>query len=101
MPVYDHKCQNDKCQHEWEDEYSIKVDPPTTCPKCLQETAKRLISLGGKGKVELYGQDLIDKLKSDAKKEAKEIYNSDKKYANMIGEDHYHKIQTRLDRKNR
>ena len=40
--IYEYVCTN--CKHEWEDEHSIKDPAKTTCPKCQQETAKRLIS---------------------------------------------------------
>jgi hypothetical protein len=101
MPTYEHICINESCKHEWEDNYSIKLDPPKICPKCGLETAKRLISLGGKGVVELCGQDLIDKLKSDSKQLKKDMHKSDKIYANMLGESKYHDLQTRLDRRKR
>ena len=101
MPTYEHICSNESCKHEWEDNYSIKLDPPKICPKCGLETAKRLISLGGKGVVELYGQDLVDKLKSDTKQLKKDMHKSDKIYANMLGESKYNDLQTRLDRRKR
>lgn len=99
MPEYEHKCTDEKCGHEWEATYSIKADPPKVCPKCNQETAKRLISLGAKGVVELAGQELVDYLKSDAKKIQREASKDAKKYANLIGEDRYHQIQTQMDRR--
>ena len=101
MPTYEHVCQNTECNHEWEDSYSIKAEPPKVCPKCGLETAKRLISLGGKGVVELSGQDLVDKLKTDAKQLKKDMHKSDKVYANMLGESKYHDLQTRMDRRKR
>lgn len=101
MPEYEHKCTDEKCGHEWESTYSINASPPTTCPKCNQETAKRFISLGGKGVVELSGQDLVDKLKSDAQQIKKDAAKSDKVYANLLGEDRYHSMQTKMDRRNR
>ncbi len=100
MPTYEHICT--ACQHEWEDEYSIKQDPPKVCPKCQQETAKRLVSGGsGKGVVELAGQDLINKAKQDAKQIQRDASQNANKYANMIGENRYHDIQTRMDRRKR
>lgn len=100
MPTYEHKCTD--CNHEWEDEYSIKQDPPKTCPKCLKDTAQRLISGGsGKGTVELYGQDLVDKIKSDTQKLKSDMHKSDKVYANMLGEDKYQSMQTQMDRQKR
>jgi putative FmdB family regulatory protein len=101
MAIYEHQCQNPECGYEWEDEYSIKQDPPTQCPKCLQETAKRMISLGGKGVVELTGQDLVDKCKADAKQMKKDIAKDANKYANFLGEAKYHELQTKMDRRKR
>ena len=39
---YEYTCTS--CNHEWVAEQSIKDDALKTCPKCQQETAKRLIS---------------------------------------------------------
>lgn len=99
MPEYEHQCTDEKCAHEWEAAYSIKADPPKVCPKCGQETAKRVISLGPRGIVELGGQELIAKLKSDAKQIQREASKDAKKYANLIGEERYHQIQTQMDRR--
>ncbi len=93
MAIYDHVCE--ACNHEWEDEYSIKEDPPKECPKCGKETVKRLISLCGKGVVELYGQDLVDKCKADAKQMKKDSYKNENLRASLIGEDKYHKMQSK------
>lgn len=101
MPTYEHMCQNTDCNHEWEDNYSIKQDPPKLCPKCGLETAKRVISLGGKGVVELYGHDLVDKLKSDAKQLKKDASRNENIYANLLGPDKYHSLQTKMDRRKR
>jgi putative FmdB family regulatory protein len=99
MPIYEHLCET--CTYEWEDEYSIKADPPDTCPNCKSKTVKRLISLGGKGVVELTGQDLIDKCKSDAKKIQIEASKDENTYANLLGYDKYHELQTKIDRRKR
>ena len=96
MPTYEHVC--DSCLHEWEDTYSIKADPPKICPKCGVESARRVISLGGRGVVELYGQELVDKIKGEAKQLKKDMHKSANVYANLLGEDRYHKLQTQLDR---
>ena len=98
MPDYEHICENVECKHEWEATYSIKVDPPKNCPKCNQETAKRLISLNGKGVVELTGSDYVDKVKSDAKQLQRDASKNEKLYANMLGENKYNGLQSRLDR---
>jgi putative FmdB family regulatory protein len=97
MPTYLHVCGS--CNYEWEQEYSIKEDPPKICPSCNCETVKRLISLTGKGIVELSGNDLVSKCKSDAQKIKKEISNNEYKYASILGEDKYNNIQTSLDRR--
>jgi len=99
MPTYEHRC--DTCQHEWEAEYSIKVDPPKQCPKCEAETVTRLISGAPKGIVELYGQDLVDKIKADAKKEKAAAAKDEKIYANLLGEDRYQSLQTQMDQRKR
>lgn len=99
MPTYEHRC--DTCKHEWEDSYSIKADPPKTCPECKAETVTRLISGTAKGVVELYGQDLIDKVKADAKKVKAEAAKDEKVYANLLGEDKYQSLQTRMDQRRR
>jgi putative FmdB family regulatory protein len=101
MPTYDHICENKECNHEWEDSYSIKVDPPKNCPKCGHETAKRLISCMSKGVVELTGQDYIDKIKSDTQQLKKDAAKSEKIYSNLLGEDKYQKMQTRIDHRKR
>jgi putative FmdB family regulatory protein len=99
MPDYEHLCET--CKHEWEDTYSIKQDPPKFCPSCGAESVKRLISLGGKGVVELYGQDLIAKVKGDAQQLKKDAAKSEKIYSNLLGEGKYNDLQTRLDRRKR
>lgn len=99
MPTYPHICENQECNFEWTDFYSIKQDPPKICPKCNQETAKRVIALSGKGIVELYGQDLVDKCREDAQRIKKEASKDANKYANLLGETKYHNLQTQLDRR--
>lgn len=99
MPTYEHRC--DTCKHEWEDSYSIKQDPPKSCPECKAETVTRLISLGGKGIVELQGQELVDKLKADAQNLKKDAAAKEKVYANLLGEDRYQSLQTQMDRNKR
>lgn len=99
MPEYEHRCQNVNCNNEWCDTYSIKADPPTTCPKCQQETAQRLISGGsGRGIVELTGNDLTDKVKSDTAKLKREMSQNENTYANLAGESTYQKLQQGIDK---
>ena len=101
MPTYEHICES--CNHEWEDEYSIKSEPPKNCPSCNQETVKRLISGGDnrRGKVELTGQDLIDKIKGDAQVLKRDAAQKEKIYAHLLGEDRYQSLQTRIDNQKR
>lgn len=101
MPTYEHRCDNPECKHEWEADYSIKTDPPKECPKCKQETVTRLISLGGKGVVELTGQELVDKVKADAQTLKKDAASKEKVYANLLGEDKYQALQTKMDQQKR
>ena len=82
--------------------YSITKDPPKLCPQCNQETAQRVISGGsGKGVVELVGQELVDKLKGDAKKLKGDAAASEKVYANLLGDDKYQALQQRIDKQKR
>lgn len=99
MPTYEHQCET--CQHEWEDYYSMSATPPDTCPECQAKTVKRLISLGGKGVVELTGQELVDKCKADAQAIKKDAAAKEKVYANLLGEQKYQDLQVRLDKQKR
>ena len=99
MPDYEHRC--DTCKHEWEETYSIKLDPPKACPTCKAETVTRLISLGGKGIVELTGQELVDKCKAYAQVLKKDMAAKEKVYANLLGEDKYQSLQNRIDKQKR
>lgn len=101
MPTYEFQCQD--CKHEWEDFLSIKAPDPEECPGChVKGKTLRLISGGsGKGTVELYGQELVDKLKGDAQKIKKDAAQKEKVYANLLGEDKYHALQTQMDRNKR
>lgn len=101
MALYEHICLNQECKHEWEQEYSIKVDPPKICPQCLQETAKRLISLGGKGVVQLEGNELVASVKQDAKRIEREASQNENSYSNLVGEKTYDGLQQRIDRQKR
>lgn len=101
MPVYDYECQ---LHGIFEEEHSIKIKLEY-CPKCKEEgidqKITRLISLGGKGVVELYGQDLVNKCKEDGRKMKEEMHNSANTYANYLGESKYNQLQTQLDRRRR
>jgi len=99
MPTYAHICTDDSCNNEWEDFYSTTKEPPTTCPKCSKETAKRVICGTNRGTVELYGQDLLNKIKGDAKQLQADASRSEKLYSNLLGEGQYEKLQRKIDRR--
>ena len=68
MPIYEHLCK--ECDLEWEGTFKMSADvKDITCPGCnVTGSAKRLISLPAKGRVELTGHELTAQLKVDAKK---------------------------------
>lgn len=90
MLTYEYMCTNEECNHEWEHEAEINDSKLTHCPKCGQETAKRLISGGsGRGIVSLEGHELMTKVQEDTKKLKREVYSNENTFANMIGESRY------------
>jgi hypothetical protein len=97
MPTYLYKCP---IHDEFEEEHSIKIKLEF-CPKCAEEgkpdvKIERLINCTSKGVVELYGQDLVDKVKSDTKQFKKEIYSNENSYANVLGDDKYESLQKQI-----
>jgi len=100
MPTYEFEHRDDSCKHEWEVWQKMSDPDPSECPKCGgKENIIRLISGGsGKGKVELYGNDLVAKTKEDIQKMKKDIHSSEKLYANVLGEAKYQQLQTQLDK---
>jgi len=98
MPTYDFCHKTNECNHEWEVFQSMSAPNPTHCPKCNAEgNVVKLISLGGKGIVELYGNELVAKLKEDGKKLQREASTNSNTYANLLGEDRYQSLQTKMD----
>lgn len=103
MPTYLYECPT---HGEFEEEHSIKITLEE-CPKCQSEGVevqklKPLISGGsGKGIVELYGQDLLDKCKADAQTLKRDAAKSEKLYANLLGEDKMESLQKRIDKQKR
>jgi putative FmdB family regulatory protein len=99
MPTYEYFCE---VHGEFEEEHSITIKL-THCSKCKEEgreqEIKRLISLGGKGIVELSGQDLVNQVKSDAKKLQRDAAKSEKIYSNLLGEAKYENLQKQIDRR--
>jgi putative FmdB family regulatory protein len=98
MPTYEYECPEHGIFEEY---HSIKIKLEH-CPQCQaagkEQEVKRLISLGGKGVVELTGHDLVAKTKEDIVKLKSDMSKSDKVYANMLGDDKYHALQTKMDK---
>jgi putative FmdB family regulatory protein len=100
MPTYLYECPT----HGEFEEFHSMSKMLEVCPKCQEaglaepKKLKQLINCLSKGTVELYGQELVDKLKGDAQQIKKDIAKSDKAYANLLGDDKYHALQTRMDR---
>jgi len=87
--------------NEFEEEHSIKIKLEL-CPHCQLEgketSIKRLINFQGGGVVELYGQDLVDKVKADASKLKRDAAKNEKIYSNLLGESRYNDLQSRIDK---
>jgi putative FmdB family regulatory protein len=82
--IYSHLCKN--CSHKWEDVYSIHDDPPTVCPSCKTEgSVQRLITGAPYTKVELYGRELVSKLRAEGKQIAKEAEKNENLAENLYG----------------
>jgi len=93
MPTYEHRA--DCCGYEWEDDYSIKKDPPTICPNCQVEgKVMRLISGGsGRGIVTLTGHELKASVKEDTNRIKARMKTDENYKASIVGEDNYHQSQ--------
>ena len=100
MPTYDFQCE--ECKNEWEVWQSMSAPNPDECPSCKAHgKTKKLISLGSRGIVELYGQELVEKIQADAKNIQKEAAKNESVYANLLGSDRYQQLQTRIDQQKR
>lgn len=103
MPTYLYECPD----HGEFEEYHSMSHLIEDCPKCQAEgketvqKVKRLICGTSRGIVELTGQDLVDKVKSDAKQLQRDASKSEKIYSNILGEEKYHQLQTKMDRRGR
>jgi putative FmdB family regulatory protein len=98
MPTYLYECP----VHGEFEEYHSMSTKLEHCPHCktdnVEQAVKRLICSGGsKGVVELYGQDLVDKIKSDVRQLKKDAAKDEKVYSNLLGEDKYQSLQVKLD----
>ena len=47
MPTYSYRCDNEDCNHAFDERQSISADALTGCPKCQKDTLRRLIVRGG------------------------------------------------------
>jgi putative FmdB family regulatory protein len=102
MPTYTYSCPT---HGEFEETHSIKTKLEF-CPKCKEEFGidveiKRLISLNSPGRVDLSGQELVDKVKSEVKQLKRDAGKSEKTRANLVGEGKYESIQRNVDRAKR
>lgn len=111
MPTYEYVCSkniDDGGHGEFESFHSISDSAKLTeCPMCRKEKdistpVERLLSGGsGRGIVELTGRDYVESVQSDAQRVKKEVYSSEKAYANVLGNDRYQSIQQRMDKQNK
>lgn len=83
MPTYLHIC--DECKKEFEDIYSINALMPNVCPNCNCEGKIRRLLYAPSTKVELYGRELVTKLRADGKALAKEARTNETLAANLYG----------------
>jgi len=103
MPTYLYLCEK---HGEFEVEHSIKTKLEV-CPKCQEEGADpplsvtRLINCVSTGVVELTGDELVQKLKLDTQTLKRDAAKSEKIYSNLLGEDRYQSLQTRIDKRKR
>lgn len=88
MPTFRFGCTNEECNNEWEELYMPGEDLPTTCEKC-GKPIKRLLCGMPAVKVELYGQELMSKLKADGQKLKKRAATDENFLANVVGESTY------------
>ena len=95
MPNYDHACY--ECEYEWEDFYSITVDPPTVCPKCGGKARRVILSVPA-AKVKLEGRELKEHIAEEQKKIKKQLKNDSKLKANLMGEENYHNTQVNIQK---
>ncbi len=98
MPTYEHVCNN--CQHEWEDVYSIRQNPPTICPSCnLEGKVQRLVSGGsGKGIVEITGHELKAKMRAEGQELKRAALKDERVLANLVGESKYQNNTLKLEK---
>lgn len=111
MPTYTYLCElpiEEGGHGEFDEFHSIRDDAKLTeCISCRKEKdistpVHRQISGGsGKGIVELTGQDMVAKAKADGEAYKKEVYGSEKLYANVLSESKYENLQRKIDKQRR
>jgi putative FmdB family regulatory protein len=102
MPTYEFAHSVEDCKNEWEEWLSMSAPNPTHCPKCHAEgNITKLISLGSKGVVELYGNELVAKLKEDGKQLQREASKNENVYADLLGYDKMESLTKRMDQQNK
>ena len=98
MPTYLYECS----RHGEFEEYHSMSDMLEFCPRCKEENLepqklKQLINCQSIGVVELYGDELVQKIKGDAKKLKQDAAKDEKLYSNLLGETRYEQLQTKMD----
>jgi putative FmdB family regulatory protein len=95
MPLFDFQCKT--CSCTWEDILFTGDPLPIICPNCNTEREiVKLVSCPSMGKVILTGQELKQKIQSDAAKIRKEAATNENFAANLTGESKYqNKVQAR------
>lgn len=85
MSTFLYKCDTKECKNhpEFEVVHSIHT-VVEKCPECDQAVVK-LINFGGGVKVELYGDDFVAKIKSDAKEIKQQAHRNENLMANLVG----------------
>jgi hypothetical protein len=100
MPNYEYLCEISG--EEFEEFHSIKI-VLEDCPLCKEagrepHAPKRLISGGsGKGIVEQSFSEMKSNFQNDVNKFKRELYSSENKFANFVGEDVYNKNKLRRE----
>lgn len=93
MPFYDHKCF--QCEGIFEEFYSAKNDPPTTCSLCgVDGYVQRQIPDVVHGRVPLTGQELKKSITAARNNMHSKVAKNEDLRANIIGETAYEKHLT-------